>query len=230
MREAELDSWYEEWRRLGDRVEVLARAAEAAGRSETARLAYLRACSYHRTSGVMLLGHPLDARVVTAHRAQKAAFQAAMRLTQMPVEGVEIPFEGARLPGYLFKPSAAAGHRATVILIGGYDGTCEELYFLTGAAALQRGYNVLAVDGPGQGSALLDHGLTLRVDWENVIAAMIDDLVARPHAPTTSVSLSPQVFPRKQFERFRAEFSSAIASRSPSPPPASSRTRSSQTA
>ena len=189
VREAELDSWYEEWRRLGDRVEALAREAEAAGRSETARVAYLRACSYHRTSGVMLLGYPLDPRVVTAHRAQKAAFQAAMRLTRLPVEGVEIPFEGARLPGYLFKPSAAAGHRATVILIGGYDGTCEELYFLTGAAALQRGYNVLAVDGPGQGSALIEHGLTLRVDWENVIAAMIDDLVARPEVDSDRIAV-----------------------------------------
>ena len=49
----------------------------------------------------------------------------------------------------------------------------------TGAAALHRGYNVLAVDGPGQGSALIEHGLTLRPDWENVIAAMIEHLITR---------------------------------------------------
>jgi len=96
------------------------------------------------------------------------------------VEAVEIPFEGSHLPGYFLRPTAAAGRRATVILIGGYDGTCEELYFLTGAAALQRGYNVLAVDGPGQGSALIEHGMTLRADWENVIAPMVDHLIGRP--------------------------------------------------
>ena len=61
--------------------------------------------------------------------------------------------------------------RATVILTGGYDGTVEELYFFNGAAALARGYNVLAFDGPGQGAALLQRGLTLRADWENVVAA-----------------------------------------------------------
>jgi pimeloyl-ACP methyl ester carboxylesterase len=180
VQEDDLGSWYDAWRALGDRVESLARDEEAAGRIETARLAYLRASSYHRTSGVMLLGAPLEQRMVIAHRAQKAAFQAAMRLTAPPAEIVEIPFDGAHLPGYFFRPNDASGARATVILIGGYDGTCEELYFLTGAAALRRGYNVLAVDGPGQGSALIEHGLTLRADWENVIAPIIDHLIARP--------------------------------------------------
>jgi alpha-beta hydrolase superfamily lysophospholipase len=179
IREDDLGSWHDAWRRLGDQVLTLARDEEAAGRTDTARLAYLRACSYHRTSAVMLLGAPIDPRVVTAHGAQKAAFRAAMRLTPLPFDVVEIPLDGARLPGYFLRPTAAAGRRATVILIGGYDGTSEELYFLTGAAALQRGYNVLAVDGPGQGSALLERGLTLRADWENVIAPMIDHLLMR---------------------------------------------------
>ena len=189
VREDDLDSWHNVWRALGDRVDTLARDEEAAGRTETARLAYLRASSYHRTSAVMLLGSPIHRHVVRAHRAQTAAFRAAMRLTPLPVEAVEIPFEGVHLPGYFFRPTTAAGRRATVILIGGYDGTCEELYFLTGAAALQRGYNVLAVDGPGQGSALIDHGMTLRADWENVIAPMIDHLIARPEVDPDRIAV-----------------------------------------
>ena len=189
VREDDLGSWYDAWRGLGCRVEALAREEETAGRLETARLAYLRACSYHRTSGVMLLGAPLDPRVVTAHRAQMAAFQAAMRLTAVPTETVAIPFAGSCLPGYFFRPADTAGARATVILIGGYDGTREELYLLTGAAALDRGYNVLAVDGPGQGSALIDHGLTLRPDWENVIAPIIDHLTARPEVDPDRIAV-----------------------------------------
>jgi alpha-beta hydrolase superfamily lysophospholipase len=97
-----------------------------------------------------------------------------MALTQLPVEEVEIPLDGAKLPGYFLRPTAAEGRGASVILLAGYDGTCEELYFLTGAAALARGYNVLAVDGPGQGAALIERGLTLRADSGNVVAPMID--------------------------------------------------------
>ena len=35
-----------------------------------------------------------------------------------------------------------------------------------GVAAVRRGYHVLIHDGPGQGTLLVDEGLTLRHDWE----------------------------------------------------------------
>jgi alpha-beta hydrolase superfamily lysophospholipase len=38
-----------------------------------------------------------------------------------------------------------------VIYNSGYDSTLEESYFAIAAAALARGYNVLAFDGPGAG-------------------------------------------------------------------------------
>jgi pimeloyl-ACP methyl ester carboxylesterase len=67
-----------------------------------------------------------------------------------------------------------------VILTNGYDGTVEELYFANGAAALERGYHVLAFDGPGQGSVILDQGIPFRADWENVVGPVVDVAVARP--------------------------------------------------
>ena len=54
---------------------------------------------------------------------------------------------------------------------------------------LQRGYNVIAVDGPGQASALIEHGLTLRPDWENVIAPMIDHLIERPEVDPDRIAV-----------------------------------------
>ena len=37
--------------------------------------------------------------------------------------------------------------------------------------ALERGYNVLIFDGPGQGGALVVQKLPMRPDWENVVTA-----------------------------------------------------------
>ena len=54
----DLDSWHDEWRRTGDAAAALAEEAEAAGDAETARRAHLRACTYYRTAGVMLMGIP----------------------------------------------------------------------------------------------------------------------------------------------------------------------------
>jgi alpha-beta hydrolase superfamily lysophospholipase len=93
------------------------------------------------------------------------------------------------LPGYFFRPFADRKPRATVILTGGYDGSCEELYFFTGAAALERGYNVLSFDGPGQGAALLRQHLVLRPDWESVVGPVVDYLVTRADVDASRIAL-----------------------------------------
>src|SRR5207244_8166907 len=50
----------------------------------------------------------------------------------------------------------------------------EESYYVIAAAALRRGYNVLAFDGPGQGAALREQKLVMRPDWEAVITPVVD--------------------------------------------------------
>lgn len=61
---------------------------------------------------------------------------------------VEIPFEDMKLPGYYFK--AGEGKKPTLIVMSGFDGTVEELYFYIGAGALQRGYNILLFEAPAR--------------------------------------------------------------------------------
>ena len=185
----DLDSWHDEWLATARRVANLAEAAEAKGRRETARLAHLRASTYYRTAGVMLMGTPLDPRLVASNARQTDTFRRAAALMDSPVETIEIPFEGASLPGYFFRVDDDPRPRATVILTGGYDGTVEELYFYNGAAALARGYNVLAFDGPGQGGALLQRGMVLRPDWENVVGPVVDHALGRPDVDPERIAL-----------------------------------------
>ncbi len=185
----DLDSWHDEWLATARWVANLAEAAEAKGRRETARLAHLRASNYYRTAGVMLMGTPLDPRLVASNARQTDTFRRAAALMDTPVETIEIPFEGASLPGYFFRVDDDPRPRATVILTGGYDGTVEELYFYNGAAALARGYNVLAFDGPGQGGALLRRGLVLRPDWENVVGPVVDYALGRPDVDPERIAL-----------------------------------------
>ena len=47
-------------------------------------------------------------------------------------------------------------------------------------AALRRGYNVMAFDGPGQGGALHLQKLVMRPDWEAVITPVVDYALTRP--------------------------------------------------
>jgi pimeloyl-ACP methyl ester carboxylesterase len=187
--ESDLDSWYVAWHGLATRVHELARSEDAAGRRVSARAAYLRACTYHRTAGVMLVGVPVDRRLVDSNAEQTQAFRSAAALMDGPAEVVAIPYGQTTLPGYFFSVDDSGIPRATVVLTGGYDGTCEELYFFNGAAALARGYNVLAFDGPGQGAALLQQGLTLRPDWEAVVTPVMDFLAARSDVDSERIAL-----------------------------------------
>jgi pimeloyl-ACP methyl ester carboxylesterase len=185
----DLDSWYDAWHTLAERVNRLAHDAQQQGQAVTARSAYLRACTYYRTAGVMLLGTPVDARLRDSVACQRESFRAAAALMGHPAETIAIPYEDTTLPGYFFCVDGSGAPRPTVILTGGYDGSCEESYFFSGAAALARGYNVLAFDGPGQGAALVEQGLLMRHDWESVVTPVVDYAVSRPDVDPARIAL-----------------------------------------
>lgn len=83
------------------------------------------------------------------------------------------------LSGYLFTPTGATGPLSTLLLVGGYENTAEEL-FASVYPALERGYAFAAIDGPGQGAMLYDQRIPMRPDWENVVPGMVDTLLAHP--------------------------------------------------
>lgn len=189
VRGTDLSSWHSAWTSTADTVLALAESEQAAGRLQSARLAFFRASSYFRTAGVMLLAAPLDVRLVDSYARQASAFRSGAALLAEPPEVLEIPYERTTLPGYFFRAGPEEEPRPTVILTGGYDGTAEELYFLNGAAALGRGYNVLAFDGPGQGAALVQQGLVIRPDWGAVIMPVVDYLLTRPEVDSARIAL-----------------------------------------
>lgn len=145
----DLDSWYEVWTALADRLSASAAEAAAAGYQPDGppcRPGPLS--SYYRTAGVMLMAAPLDQRLVESSHRQTATFRQGAELMDQPPEIVEIPYEDTTLPGYFFAVDNDPRPRPTVILTGGYDSTKEEGYFYNAAAALARGYNALVFDGP----------------------------------------------------------------------------------
>jgi pimeloyl-ACP methyl ester carboxylesterase len=76
-----------------------------------------------------------------------------------------------------------------LLCTGGYDGTCEELFFIIAGGALERGYNVLIFDGPGQGGALVAQKLPMRPDWENVVTPVVDYLLKRRDVDPARIAL-----------------------------------------
>ena len=67
-----------------------------------------------------------------------------------------------------------------MILNNGNDAQNVDRYAWGGAAAIERGWNALIFEGPGQGSVWFERGIPFRPDWEHVITPVVDYLRARP--------------------------------------------------
>ena len=96
----DLTSWHDAWTATAAAVLALAESETAAGRTESARLAFWRSSSYFRTAGVMLMEAPLDPRLTASYARQTSAFRRGAALLASPPEILEIPYEGTTLPGY----------------------------------------------------------------------------------------------------------------------------------
>jgi pimeloyl-ACP methyl ester carboxylesterase len=71
----------------------------------------------------------------------------------------------------------------------GFDGSAEEMHFGGARAAVERGWNALAFDGPGQFGPLHREGLTFRPDWEKVVTPVIDFVLKLPGVDPKRIAL-----------------------------------------
>ncbi|MGW3210174.1 alpha/beta hydrolase family protein [Streptomyces sp. NPDC001135] len=178
--EGDEEAWLREWKSTAQRVHAIGTRAQAGGHRVSAREALLRASNYYRTAEFYRRDAPADDPEVKLLSAlSRETFAAAAALMDTPVEAVRIPYEDTDLPGYLFLVDDSGAPRPTIIFTSGFDSTVEEAYFAVAAAALRRGYHVLAYDGPGQGAALREQGLVFRPDWEAVVTPVVDYALAR---------------------------------------------------
>ncbi|WAJ45313.1 alpha/beta hydrolase [Mycobacterium sp. Aquia_216] len=189
--EGDETSWHREWKAVAERAEELGRKSLADGHRVSAREALLRASNYYRTAEFFLRDDPgRDPEVALLSGRSSDAFVTAMSLFGFGFErDVSIPYQETSLPGYFFLVDDSGRPRPTIIYNSGFDSTLEESYFAIAAAALARGYNVLAFDGPGQGAALREQGLVFRPDWEAVIRPVIDYALTRPEIAEHQITL-----------------------------------------
>ncbi len=175
-------SWVDEWTATGDRLTQLAAANAAAGRGRSAAGQYLRGSLYYSLATYSADGTDdpsLFAALWEKHRDAWDRFVDLADFGGAAAERIEIPYEGTTLPGYFFRSGPARTPRRTLIFNNGSDGSVVGA--LTGgiADALERGWNAMTFDGPGQNAALVRQGLAFRPDWERVITPVVDFVSGR---------------------------------------------------
>jgi len=177
--EADPESWPAEWAAVAARVDAQGDRALGRGEEVSARRAFLRASNYYRAAEYGCV--PSDPRFHRLWEASVRAFRKAALLFDPPVQPIEIPFDGARLPGYFWRPDETDTARPTLVVAGGNDDTIEEDVLIIGQAAVERGYNLFGFSYPGHRNAVhTDPRQVKRPDYEVPFRAALDYLETLP--------------------------------------------------
>jgi pimeloyl-ACP methyl ester carboxylesterase len=102
--------------------------------------------------------------------AARARFLQTLR-TIYDVTPEFVPFGPGAMPAYDLRPDHQTG--ATIVMFGGFDSYIEEFLPMI-AGMVDTGRRIVVFEGPGQGSALEDFGLTMIPEWERPVAAVLD--------------------------------------------------------
>jgi len=189
IKEGDFNSWYEEFSKTAEKTATRAEKCLEGKHKTSAKEAFLRAHNYYRTAEFFLDG--TDPRRMQNFTKSVDTFEKAMKLFKTHYEIVEIPYQNTYLKGYFFgshdydpkKP------KPTLMAIGGYDSTLQELYFCAAAPAIDRGYNCLIFELPGQGQALRTQNLIMRHDTEVPVGAAVDFVSKRADVDMDALAL-----------------------------------------
>jgi 2,6-dihydroxypseudooxynicotine hydrolase len=169
------EQWYDWWSRRTDLYEQLGEEALAAGHEVSAgEWLWLASISAHYAQFMWF--HEPERRESGQRRKVDLYKRAAPHLSPA-AERVEIPFEGATIPGYLRLPKTGGAPFPCVVVIGGLESTKEESFRFENLC-LERGIATFAFDGPGQGEMFFE--VKLAPDFDRYTSAVVDHLVERP--------------------------------------------------
>jgi len=186
QRADEPHAWWEEWCAMAARIEKLADEAAAAGHHATAGNYYLRAGMYYFTGERMV---PPGEQKTGIYRKSLRCSQEGLKRRYPDLEIVDVPYEGSSLAAYFLKTTRSKGRAPTVVLFNGLD-NCKEMNVLFAGAELAfRGFNTLAIDGPGQGESLRLRNHPSRYDYEAAGIPAYEYVASRPDVDPKRVAI-----------------------------------------
>jgi hypothetical protein len=176
IKDGDAASWQENWLNMAAKAEARGEKSLAAGHKVSAREQLLRASNYYRFGLMCMM--PDDPRLKATAAKSRALMKKAGALFDPPMEYIEIPFEGTVLPGYFRKAANDNKPRKTLLMLGGGETFAEDLVFYSMPQAIERGYNFMTLDLPGQGLLPME-GKFFRPDEYVAVMKAVDYAVSR---------------------------------------------------
>jgi pimeloyl-ACP methyl ester carboxylesterase len=168
-------SWFDHWTATAAHLEAIGDGFLNSGHSLSARDTWIRAANYYRQAEFFIHDSAanLQLAIDSSSRAVRC-FQKAMPHFPGTLDFLEVPYEDITLPSYFWRAATPEQPAPTLIVHSGFDGTAEEVLLWFGWQGIERGYHIIAFEGPGQGRVLRNKQKIFRPDWEQVVTPVID--------------------------------------------------------
>ncbi|KAH8804378.1 Alpha/Beta hydrolase protein [Xylogone sp. PMI_703] len=191
IKPGDFDSWHLAWLELAQLVESSVTEEDRDLHPVSYRDAMFRASNYYRAADFYLHSNPNDPRIITLWEKQTACFDQAMALLPFPGERIMVAAADFTVPTIFYRAAGNQSHtkRPTLLIGSGFDGSQEELLHVVGFAALERGYNVISYDGPGQPTVVREQGLGFISQWEKVVTPVLDHYDNYPEVDGSKIAL-----------------------------------------
>ena len=157
----------------------------------------------------------VDAKIQMQNDKKLENFNKYMAVADHHIEWIELPYRGKTLPAiFHLPPNYQSGTKVPVIVVvSGMDGFKERSVALKNDRFLQRGYAVLAFEGPGYWEPPL-RGIYVDVPgWAEAAKTVADWLVKRPELDASKIGMTGVSFG----SFFTAIMMSAIHATKPAP-------------
>jgi pimeloyl-ACP methyl ester carboxylesterase len=179
LMQSDFDAYVDEFVATGSRLSTLAQAASGAGQSVTAKYRHLRAGNYMTQALYFVLGTSQPSKEEQLFDLVDQHWHAALaNWTPTPVQ-LTVKAGRYTLPVYLFRPDGSGRPRPTLIISDGSDGQNVETIQFGVVAGLERGYNIVLFEGPGQMSLLFKKGIPFTPNWDQIVGPIVQVLSRR---------------------------------------------------
>ncbi|MFI9616942.1 alpha/beta hydrolase family protein [Streptomyces sp. NPDC052023] len=181
-------TYVQTFKKLGDQLMGAPQGSRPDDR--TTRWRALRAAQYYGQALFFVLGSDTPGDEEQLYKAGRGAWDKFCGLCDPAPVTANVPYGSTPLPVWLFRPDTAARRRPTVILTNGSDGQNVDMWTYGVQAALDRGWNALVYDGPGQGQLLFVNQVIFTPTWEKVVGPLVDWLTARSDVDPDAIALT----------------------------------------
>ena len=176
------------WREAAEKHEALAKRAHAKGAKAAATAHYDHAIEAYRMAQhpIFFDDHPVKKALV---KKLDEMVDRRSEVASYPIERVEVPFDDGKSISCLLHLLPDRRRAPVVIYVPGMDQTKEVFPRASSNFALDRGFHVLSMDGPGQGASNMRKIRAVGDNYERAGAAVISYLQKRKEVSSRKIAL-----------------------------------------